>query len=333
MRKVIYLSTDPESGKGGIASAVKNSMMFAMRDRSVELIVTHSPSYKLIGNLFLFFKSFLKLIFIDRKAIYYIHVGPRGSLIRKIILASTIRIFGGTVHVHYHSPEFLKYIRQGGFWCCCLRLLFNVSHRNIALSEYWRKIFKFTFQQSVDVLFNPIPIVPEALSRNSFSKKTNHEIQVLCVARLVPEKNVIDIIPLLLKYSQMRLTVIGDGPERKNIQHAVDNHNLQSRVRFLGWLKNDQVLAHMVEADLFVLPSKYDSFGVVYLESLSVGLPVLVPKIYAVKIVLKSLPGTFYSEEKAIASISEIDRGYISEMTNVKYGENAYINNLNSIFH
>ncbi len=69
------------------------------------------------------------------------------------------------------------------------------------------------------------------------------------------------------------LVLIGDGPERSKVERLVHELNLSETVRFLGKQLNfAQVLA---EADVFLLPSTNESFGLAALEALSAGLPVV----------------------------------------------------------
>lgn len=67
------------------------------------------------------------------------------------------------------------------------------------------------------------------------------------------------------------LTVVGDGPERPTLEHAAD----PQRVRFAGALDDAAKAQALADADAFVLASLHEAFGIVYLEAMAAGLPVI----------------------------------------------------------
>lgn len=69
------------------------------------------------------------------------------------------------------------------------------------------------------------------------------------------------------------LRIAGDGPERENLQHLVDAHGLANCVEFCGWVSDPN--AFMTELDLFVVTSRYEAFGLVVIEAMAAGVPVV----------------------------------------------------------
>ena len=69
------------------------------------------------------------------------------------------------------------------------------------------------------------------------------------------------------------LWVVGDGPERKELEHQTRILNLNERVRFLGLQTNPYYF--MRQGDIFVCSSLYEGFNLTVLEALAVGLPVV----------------------------------------------------------
>jgi L-malate glycosyltransferase len=89
-------------------------------------------------------------------------------------------------------------------------------------------------------------------------------------------KRVEDVVSMFKKvHEQMpsKLLMIGDGPERQNIEEYCRTLNICSDIRFLG--KQDQVDEILSITDLFVLPSQYESFGLSALEAMACGVPVI----------------------------------------------------------
>jgi glycosyltransferase involved in cell wall biosynthesis len=87
----------------------------------------------------------------------------------------------------------------------------------------------------------------------------------MTVGRVAVEKNLEAFLSLKLPGSKV---VIGDGPQRAALERQY------SKVRFLGEKTGPELTAHLAAADVFVFPSRTDTFGVVQLEALACGTPV-----------------------------------------------------------
>jgi len=87
----------------------------------------------------------------------------------------------------------------------------------------------------------------------------------ITVGRIAVEKNLEAFLALKLPGSKV---VIGDGPQRAALQRQYPE------VRFLGEKTGEDLTSHLAAADVFVFPSRTDTFGVVQLEALACGTPV-----------------------------------------------------------
>jgi len=73
-----------------------------------------------------------------------------------------------------------------------------------------------------------------------------------------------------------RLMIGGDGPERKPLQRLCNRLGLDKQVTFQGWLKD--VEGFLSDADIFVMPSLLEPFGIAILEAMSCGMPIITTK-------------------------------------------------------
>jgi glycosyltransferase involved in cell wall biosynthesis len=71
------------------------------------------------------------------------------------------------------------------------------------------------------------------------------------------------------------LELVGDGPERQNLELLAKSLSVDHVVGFSGWIENDQVWKRIRDADALVITSKFEPYGVVVLEALANGRPVL----------------------------------------------------------
>ncbi|WP_234394461.1 glycosyltransferase [Thermococcus piezophilus] len=73
----------------------------------------------------------------------------------------------------------------------------------------------------------------------------------------------------------VRAIVVGDGPERERLMMMAKALNLKKNVVFTGFLPYERVIALMKASKVFVLPSRREGFGMVVLEAMASGLPVV----------------------------------------------------------
>jgi D-inositol-3-phosphate glycosyltransferase len=117
-----------------------------------------------------------------------------------------------------------------------------------------------------------------------------HENLVLYVGRFVPVKGLERLLAAIAHLNQandLRLLVIGgDGPAdpaSQHIEQVVDQMGIQQQVRFLGRIDQTHLPAYYSAADVLALPSDYESFGLVCLEALACGTPVVATPVGAVE--------------------------------------------------
>jgi glycosyltransferase involved in cell wall biosynthesis len=91
----------------------------------------------------------------------------------------------------------------------------------------------------------------------------NSNLKIVTCANFKKRKNIDKLIKACK--GNFELTVIGDGKSRKKLE------KLDKNVKFTGWLKPDEVLEQMRQADVFILPSVGETFGMVYLEAMAQG--------------------------------------------------------------
>ncbi|MDQ6978177.1 MAG: glycosyltransferase family 4 protein, partial [Ghiorsea sp.] len=80
-------------------------------------------------------------------------------------------------------------------------------------------------------------------------------------------------------YPDVQLWLAGTGSQQANLERMVIELGLQQHVRFLGFLPQDEVHGLMEAADLFVLPSREEPFGIVLLEAMAHGLPIVASRV------------------------------------------------------
>jgi glycosyltransferase involved in cell wall biosynthesis len=119
----------------------------------------------------------------------------------------------------------------------------------------------------------PIKVIQNGITCRS-NKKGSGELEgVLSVSRLVTWKN-IDILIRACANQKLKLVVIGDGPERDNLE--ILGRELNSNVEFLGELDNKDVISVLDRAEVYALISDYEGLSFSLLEAMMAGKPIVV---------------------------------------------------------
>jgi glycosyltransferase involved in cell wall biosynthesis len=87
---------------------------------------------------------------------------------------------------------------------------------------------------------------------------------------------VLRALPDLLKnFPKLVYRIVGDGSERSELERLVEELEIQAHVAFLGELRHEEAMCEMAACDIMVMPSWNEGFGVVYLEAMAHGKPVI----------------------------------------------------------
>ncbi|GAA5316977.1 MAG: glycosyltransferase [Candidatus Pelagadaptatus aseana] len=131
--------------------------------------------------------------------------------------------------------------------------------------------------KNIEIIYNPVDTtsiqkMAEASTLDDFDSPT-----IIGVGRLVVQKR-FDL--LIHSFSDVvkgipsaKLLILGDGGERNTLENLVNQLNLSSNVRFLGFVDNP--FQYITRADVLVLSSDFEGFGNVIVEALSLGTPVI----------------------------------------------------------
>lgn len=109
---------------------------------------------------------------------------------------------------------------------------------------------------------------------------------ILCVARMYPRKRIGDLLEAaaLLRpgIRGVCVRVVGKGPGWEDAVRLHDRLGLGETVTFLGDVSRERLAEEYVSADIFCLPSVQESFGIVFLEAMAAGLPVVACRAAAI---------------------------------------------------
>jgi glycosyltransferase involved in cell wall biosynthesis len=225
---------------------------------------------------------------------------PRGSMRRKLeefgpdvlhLYEPALLGIGGIYYSHeldiplvvsYHTnlPAYLRYYKLGMIekptWGL-MRLRHSRADLNLCTSTAMIDDLRShgvehlaLWDRAVDAgRFQPSAANPE--TRSFLSQGEPDKPLLLYVGRLSAEKDVGKLRELFPALPGMRLAIVGDGPMRQDLER----HFKGTATFFSGYLKGDALAAAYASADLFVLPSQTETLGLVLLEAMAAGCPVV----------------------------------------------------------
>lgn len=116
---------------------------------------------------------------------------------------------------------------------------------------------------------------------SSIGKREKTSIVVGAASRLVDIKGLSDLIramaSLCPEFSNLRLEIAGEGPERENLEAEVRRLHLTDRIRFLGWHREMEPV--FSSWDIFAMPSLTEGFPMAALEAMAQGLPIVASNV------------------------------------------------------
>lgn len=181
---------------------------------------------------------------------------------------------------HTHLPQYLQHYGlaplEGVLWellklvhnqavlnlCTSTAMVDELTAHGIERCQLWQRgVDTETFQ----------PHLASHAMRDRLSQGHPEAPLLLYVGRVSAEKQIEDIKPVLDAIPAARLAIVGDGPHRS----ALEKHFAGTTAHFVGYLQGRELAAAYASADAFVFPSRTETLGLVLLEAMAAGCPVV----------------------------------------------------------
>jgi glycosyltransferase involved in cell wall biosynthesis len=184
----------------------------------------------------------------------------------------------GTWHEALTTQDWKNYMGNAGLVASAIeRLSIKLPYAITAASNHTAQILADYHKRTKNV-----SVVSSGIDTNLINsvKPTDEKCDVLYVGRFVKDKNVDKLIEAFAIVSKQnpkaQCVIIGHGIEEQNLRQLVKKLNLEKQITILPPQKNaEEIYSYMKRAKVFVLPSVREGFGIVALESLACGTPVV----------------------------------------------------------
>ncbi len=253
---------------------------------------------------------------------HFIHpvlIGVPGMLMAKRLDIPTVASFHLDVArlVHYFHLGFIEPVTD-----MLTRVVFNSADYALAPS-------KLIQQEMLDIGVKRVglwkrgvdpdrfdPRFRDAAMRDALSDGHPDDTLLIYVGRLSSEKQIDHLKPVLEAVPGTRLAIVGNGPAREALEAQFAGTN----TKFMGYMQGEALSQAYASADIFVFPSALETFGLVVVEAMAAGLPVVASRVGGVRdVVAEGHTGyTFESGDidGLIAGVRQIatSRARITEM-------------------
>jgi len=224
-------------------------------------------------------------------------------------LVDTVKLFGiDLLHVHYAIPHAYagymakKMLEEEGIYLPMITTLHGTDITLVGKHPFYKPAVNFSINQS-DVVTSvsenlkqrtleffdikkEIEVVPNFIDKNKYSTSftdcqrsimaEEHEKIITHISNFRQVKHIPDVIHIFDKVQKeipAKLVMVGEGPEKENAEILCEKLGIMDKVHFLG--NSNEIDRILCFSDLFLLPSKAESFGLAALEAMINKVPVI----------------------------------------------------------
>jgi len=280
--KVLTIGLEHRKYEGGIGYVMN---VYEKYFSVFKYVTTYKRFPSKLKLIFFFISQYVKLIktLLQDKSIEIVHIhgAAYGSFYRKFLIFLTSRyLFGKKTIYHVHASEFKKFYEGSGYLgkklIACMVENADVL---ICLSKSWETYFNTHFSvKRIEILDNIVNLADQQ-HKDYIDSGPVRPLRLLFLGLIGHRKGVFDLVDMVRQNKavlQGRLEVIiGGNGEVDKLNDYIRQHQLESLVRFEGWVSGDHKHRLLSESDLFVLPSYNEGLPISILEAMSYQLPIL----------------------------------------------------------
>jgi glycosyltransferase involved in cell wall biosynthesis len=236
-----------------------------------------------------------------------------------------------------------KNLENWGYTQSDAEYTYHNIHTTIAVSNKLKESLYRHFSINADVVPN---LVGKEFYYTNHTYK-NQEFTIVSVGRLDYGKGFDLLIQALFAIKDKlpknwQTIIIGDGEYNGELQQLLNNLNLQNNIHLIGKKNKKDIVVLLQQSDLFVLPSRSETFGVVYIEAMACGLPIIATDCGGPRDIVTESNGLLIPNENVdalshailhmVKNINKYDRKAIAEDCQARFSSEVIAKQLTQIF-
>lgn len=324
--KYICLLGPDNSYNGGMLEVIKQIEYSDIHVKDVLFIHIGTASRKY--KLYTFLKGLLHFITLCLKKevlVAHIHMSEGASIYRAVVLIIVCKFFDVKIILHSHGGMFFEQYKK--FNITKKKIIagfFNKADKIIVLTEGWKKIW----MKIVD--WQKIVIIPNGTKiQNNVEKKYLEDgvLNLLFLGNISEIKGVYDLIDAMSLVIRQCINVklrIAGGGEINKCKDYIKHMHLNDYIDVLGWVNGIDKEDLFKKTDVLVLPSHFESFGIVAIEAMAHKIPVICGDKGFTKEIINNDDTGFIIETGNIYNISDTILKCLNVKTLIKLGENGF---------
>ncbi|WP_297426727.1 glycosyltransferase [Clostridium sp.] len=216
----------------------------------------------------------------------------------------------------------------------------------IAVGSGLKKELLEYINKPIDIIHNMVDLDLFSVDKNVINdKNVKKNFSFFSCAFLEEGKGMEDLIKAFaktFKNENVTLRIGGDGTIKPSLEKLIEELNMQNQIKLLGALCREEVSNEMKKCDVFALPSEHETFGVVYIEALACGKPVIGADNGGAEDIISEDNGIIAKKKdvedlsKALRKIREnyefYDKHKIIERTIFSYSEKVLVDKLKGVY-
>ena len=202
--------------------------------------------------------------------------GPVGFLLGRLFnIPNVLSLHGGDIY----DPSKKLSPHKNALFRFAVRFILKKADSVIAQSSNTRDNAINYYSPGREIPIIPLAFHPPApaTGRRSNYGLGKNDFVIVTIGRLVKRKAINTLIQAIhdIPNPRLRLLIAGDGPERPALEELTNSLNMEERIRFMGFVTDEVKWKVLSVSDLFVLPSMHEGFGIVFMEAMHMGLPIV----------------------------------------------------------
>lgn len=153
--------------------------------------------------------------------------------------------------------------------------------------------------------------IPNGIEIENYITDISDENYILFGGRFVKSKKIEDLIKAYSKLNEelknkYKLKIMGFGPEKSQLINLVKGYGLENRIEFVSWASSKDFIKKISKCSVFVLPSLYETFGIVIIEAMALSKPVISSDTFGAFDIIKNEYNGFIFEKENVIQLHKV---------------------------